>query len=223
MKIKRVLFGCFMVMQFNSFCQEYIVNLDDRNETINLTNQAINCIKNSKISDAFTVLEKAISIDSTFRPSYLYLYKVYLQDYNYSKKVIFYLKKAKRIFLEDDEIAFYLGEIYRMNSELKKAILEYSYAIIYSKKNGEDFPLVKSYYLNRGNCYFKLNEIDSALLDYNYTIKLNPNNPNALLNRGTCLFKQGHFNEACEDWKKSQLLGNSVAKQYLEKYCKSDK
>jgi tetratricopeptide (TPR) repeat protein len=209
------------MIRFESFCQEYIVEIEDRNKAIELTNQAIDYLDINKTDDAFLLLTKAISIDSTFRSSFLFLFKVYTQNHNYSEKVVLYLKKAKRIFLEDDEISYYLGEIYRMNSEIENAIQEYSYAIKCSKKNGEDFPLVKSYYLSRGNCYFKLNEFDSALDDYNYSLKLNPNNPNALLNRGICLFKKGSVNDACEDWKKSVILGNSAAKSYLDKYCKT--
>ena len=220
MKLRKTLLFGFIVMQFESFSQEYIVSMEVRNKTIELTNQAINSIKENKPDDAYSFLTKAISIDSTFRPSFLYLYNVFLQNKDYSGKVVFYYKKAQGIFLKDDEIAYYLGEIYRINGDLKNAMLEYSSSINFSKMNGEDFPLVNSYYFNRGNCYLKMNLIDSAIVDYNYSIKLNSNHPSALLNRGICHFKKGNLKEACEDWKKSLILGNSSSKEYLEKYCK---
>ena len=206
-------------MQFDSFSQEYIVSIDDRNKTIELTNQAIKSIKENKTEEAFSLLSKAISVDSTFRSSYLYLYNVFLQNKDYSEKVILYFKKAKRIFLEDDEISYYLAEIYRINDNLRNAINEYSFAINYSKLNGEEFSLVDSYYYNRGNCYLKMNILDSALFDYNYSLKLKSNQPSVFLNRGICLFKKGNSSKACEDWKMSLILGGSKAKEYLVKYC----
>jgi len=219
MNLKGIILIGLTLSQFSSFSQNYNVSGEDRNQTIELTNQGIDAIKENKTDEAFTLLTKAISIDSTFRPSFINLYKVFVQKKDYSEQVITYLNKGKRIFKEDDELSFYLGEIYRVNSNIKKAIQEYSTAIKYSKKNGEDFSLVSSYYVNRGNCYMRTNLVDSALLDYNYALKLNPNLPNVLLNRGICLFKKGNTNEACEDWKKSSTLGSAQAKEYLEKNC----
>jgi tetratricopeptide (TPR) repeat protein len=222
MTTKKILLFSFILMHFNAFSQRYNVSVDDRNTTIDLTNQAIQNIKENKLPDAISLLTKAISIDSTFRPSYLNLYQAFMLNKDNPTTIIFYLKKAKRIFSEDDEISFYTGEVYRKNNDIKNAFKEYKVAIKYSKKNGEDFPLVSSYYFNRGNCYLKMNQIDSALLDYNYTLKLKPDYSLALLNRGVCLFKKGKSSEACVDWKKSLELGCSAAKEYLEKYCKEN-
>jgi tetratricopeptide (TPR) repeat protein len=221
MKTKFLLFIFFILIQTNSFSQEYVVDIEERNKMVDLYNQALEYNKNKQLEEAFSLLNTIILKDSVFRPPYLLLYGVCTQKYEYANSVILSLKKAKRIFLEDDEICFYLGEVYRINSETRNAMLEYNKAIDYSKKNGEDFPLVKSYYLSRANCYFKLNEIDSALFDYNYSIKLGTNSKNAFLNRGICLFKKGNLSEACEDWEKSWLLGNTSAKEYIEKHCKN--
>ena len=45
-----------------------------------------------------------------------------------------YLIKAKAIFEEDDEICYYLGNIYQNENNFQKAIAEYSLAIKYAQK-----------------------------------------------------------------------------------------
>lgn len=145
-----------------------------------------------------------------------------MQKRDYTTTTIDLLSKSKRILQEADEICSYLGEVYRMNNELKKAVEEYSSAINFSKKNGEDFELVHLYYFNRGNCYLKMNMIDPALNDYSYALKLKPDYSYALLNRGICFIKKGNPADACNDWTKAFEQGNNNAKVYLDKYCKQN-
>lgn len=210
-----------IILPFASFCQTYIVQVEDREKTISLTNQAINLIDQKNIADAVSALIKAISIDSTYHSSYLILYKACLFDKNYSDTAIFYLKKGQRIFVEDDELTFYIGEIYRMNSDLTNAISEYTDAINYSKINGEDLELVHKYYFNRATCYLKKDLFDSAILDYDYTLKLKPDYSSAFINRGICLYKKGKSSDACADWYSALNLGAANARDYIDKYCKS--
>jgi tetratricopeptide (TPR) repeat protein len=222
MMLKRILFLCFLILQLNAFSQVYNVSVDDRNKAIDLTNLAIKKIEGNKLDDAVSFLVKAISIDSIFRPPYLQLYKICLLNNDYSKTLIPYIKKGQRIFVDDDELSYYLGEIYRINADLKNALLEYNVAISYSKTNGEDFHLVHNYYFNRGNCYYKADLLDSAIVDYTYALKLKPDYSFAYLNRGICLYRRGKPKEACVDWQKSDALGCASAIEYLEKYCKNN-
>ena len=59
--------------------------------------------------------------------------------------------KGKGIFEEDDELC-YCWEYLSESTGYAAAIKEYSLAIQYAKKNGEEYELVYAYYLNRGNC-----------------------------------------------------------------------
>lgn len=223
MKLKKLLLFGLILISYVSYCQTYSVEVEDRNKTVSLTNQAIKLMDENKIDDAVASLIQAISVDSTYHPSYLMLYKACLFDKAYSETAISYLKKGQRIFVEDDELTFYLGEIYRLNSDLENAISEYSSSINYSKINGEDFELVYKYYFNRGTCYYKMDSIDSAILDYNYSLKLKPDFSPALLNCGICLFRKGNPTDACTNWTKALELGSAPAKEYIEKYCKNHK
>jgi len=218
---KQILLFGFLLLQFNAFSQVYNVSVDDRNKAIDLTNQAITKIEGDKLDDAILFLVKSLSVDSVYRPTYLQFYRVYSLNNEYSKTILPYIKKGKRIFEDDDELSFYLGEIYRSNSDLKNALLEYNAAIRLSKTNGEDFHLVHSYYFNRGNCYYKADLLDSAIVDYTYALKLKPDYSFAYMNRGICLYRRGKPIEACVDWQKSEELGCDSATEYLEKYCKN--
>ncbi len=220
MTFKKILIIPLFLIQSAAYCQTYSVNLEDREKTVNLTNQAFAMLDESKTDEAITLLTNAISTDSTYHPAYLQIYRASLLNKDYSQSAIFYLKKAQRIFQQDDEITFYLGEIYRMNSDLKNAISEYDSAISYSKINGEEFELVHKYYANRGNCYYKMDSLELALQDYNYALQLKPDYIPALLNRGICLYKKGNKQDACSDWGKASAIGSTAAKEYIEKYCK---
>lgn len=132
------------------------------------------------------------------------------------------MNKGKRIFQENDELNFYCGELYRLNNNYEKAIIEYTNAMKYAKTYGEDFYLVPYYYLNRGNIYLKEGKLKLALNDYNYLLKLDSTSSSGLTNRGIAMYKLGYKDKACHDWKKASENGFAVANNYYQKYCKKN-
>lgn len=198
---------------------DYSVSLDDRNKAIELTNNALKNIEDKSGNEAFNNLLKAVTIDSTYRKAYLQIYqawKLYAQN---SEIAIQTLNKGKQIYKEDDELHFYCGEIYRSNSDYTNAFIEYNYAITFAKKNGEDFYLVPYYYLNRGNCFLKIKQLENAIKDYDYLLNLKPDFVSALTNRGITLYKLGKKEQACSDWNKAIENNYDPAKKYYNKYC----
>lgn len=129
-------------MKFGAFSQIHQVSLADKNKAIVLTNQAIEKVKIDNVGEGFNLLIQAIAIDSTNRNSYLQLYRVGMNDSTRIDTAISILQKSKKIFQQDDEICYYIGEMYNLKGEVKRAMAEYSMAIAYSKLNGEDFHLV---------------------------------------------------------------------------------
>lgn len=209
-----------MFSWFSLSAQEYTINLDDRDSAINITNRAVKKIQSKEYGQAIKLIMDAVNYDSTFRGVYTVMYNASLASKNFSPEVKGVLEKGNRIFKDDDEISFYLAEIYRMNNEVDSALNLYSYSINLSKVNGEDFELVYLYYFNRGNCFLKKEQYQLAIEDYDYSLKLKPNNANVLSNRGVCFYKIKINERACDDWKKASELGSSVAFQYLKSYCK---
>ena len=210
------------MVSFGGFAQVYQVSLEEKSKAIELTNQAIEMVKAEMIEDAFNLLVEAIAIDSTNRNSYLQLYRVGMNDSTRVDKVIAILQKSKKLFQQDDEICYYLGEMYNHKGEVKRAMYEYSMAIAYSKLNGEDFHLVHRYYFNRANICLGKNMISTAVLDYTYALNLKPTYGAAYANRGICLFKMGEKDAACKDWKQAVKLGISQSEEYVKRNCKTE-
>lgn len=193
--------------------------LEDHNKAVDHINSAQTLISSKKYNNAITELELAIKLDSTIRDAYLLIYKAsyYNGNAEISKK---YLKKAKSIFVEDDEITYYLGKIYQAEKKYRNALTEYNDAIKYGKKNGEDYPIVFDYYASRGICYLWQNQYQKALSDFDYSLKLNAKNGGVYANRGIVLYKLRKYDEACRSWKKAYKMGQKSVKKYIDRNCK---
>lgn len=189
------------------------------NKPVELLNYANADIENGNYESAVQKLIAAARLEPKIREIYLSLNTAcsYTNQTDILKQ---YLIKAKTIFEEDDEICYYLGNIYQHENNLTQAIQEYTLAIQYAQKNGEDYELVYAYYQNRASCYLKRNECAKAIPDFNYALKLNPDNGAIYTNRGIAYYKTGKRTEACKDWRKAQSLGEKTAATYLKRYCR---
>lgn len=197
----------------------YNVNVEDRNLALELNAKAKQFIDEQKNDLALNNLLQSIKVDSVLRESYILVYRAWLIDKINTDTVIDLINKGKRIFHDDDELCFYTAEMYRMMSKIPEAILEYTLAVNFASRNGEDFYLVHYYYFNRANCLQKMEMYDGALVDYNYTLKLKPDFAVAFYNRGVCYYRQGNKDAACSDWNQALAMGYDSAKSFLDKYC----
>jgi len=114
----------------------YNISIEERNAAIELVNKATIKINKGLVNESFLLINEAIKTDSTLHNSYDLLYRACLTDANYSNTAIENFFTAKRIFDLDDEICFYIAELYRFRNEHKKAIDEYSKAIMKSQSSG---------------------------------------------------------------------------------------
>lgn len=194
-------------------------DIGEANKAIELLNSANKDIENGEHASAVQKLIASIRLQSNIRETYLSL-NTACSHTNQTAILKTYLQKAKAIFEEDDELCYYLGNIYQNENNLTKAVQEYTLAIKYSKKNGEDYDLVYAYYQNRASCYLKLNEFAKAIPDFNYALKLNQENGAIYANRGIAYYKTGKRTEACQDWRKAMKLGVSNASVYVKRYCR---
>lgn len=212
-----------MLNQYTVIAQERNVTGAERNLAIDLGNRAIQKIQAQEYKAAFPLLTQTIKLDSTLRKPYLFLYTLASHCKEYQDTALVLLQKANRLFQEDDEISYYIGEVYKMKGEMNRAFLEYSKAINFSKKNGEDMYLVPHYYFNRASISLQKKRYSSAAIDYSYAIKLKPEYTAAYVNRGICWFQMGKKEDACTDWKSAMDLGSEYAKQCWEKNCSEKK
>lgn len=203
-----------------SLAQEiYEVDVEVRENSFVINNTAVDMISKGNYTTAAKILEKVIEDDPSYHAAYLNFYRAGSQVEEKKEKVVQVLRKGLEIFQEDDEMAYYLGNLLQRENRYNEAIEAYSEAIAYSKINGEDFPLVWAYYFNRGNCYLKTNQFKKAIQDYNYALTLSPDNADVLTNRGFCYYKTNDSDAACTDWHAALDLGNSQTSRYIQSFC----
>ncbi|EKB48736.1 tetratricopeptide repeat protein [Cecembia lonarensis] len=203
-----------------SLAQEiYEVDVEVRENSFVVNNTAVDMISKGNYTTAAKILEKVIEDDPSYHAAYLNFYRAGSQVEEKKEKVVQVLRKGLEIFQEDDEMAYYLGNLLQRENRYNEAIEAYSEAIAYSKINGEDFPLVWAYYFNRGNCYLKTNQFKKAIQDYNYALTLSPDNADVLTNRGFCYYKTNDSDAACTDWHAALNLGNSQTSRYIQSFC----
>lgn len=195
------------------------MEIEVRENSIVINNTAVDMIQKGNYASAARILEKVLEDDPSYHSAYLNYYRAGSQVDEKKEKVIQVLRKGLKIFKEDDEMAYYLGNLLQKENRLKEAIEAYSEAIAYSKINGEDYPLVWAYYFNRGNCYLKSNQHNKAIPDYDYALSLSPDNPDILTNRGFCHYKTNNPSAACSDWSMAKELGNSSTIRYIQSFC----
>ncbi|WP_194775743.1 tetratricopeptide repeat protein [Pararhodonellum marinum] len=201
--------------------QDYIeVDAEMRNKAILLTQEALQLLEEEKNNLAVLKLEAAIEADSTFYPAFVGIYNAGRSLAGDKSYLINYLERAKALFRQNDELCYYLGNIYQNEMDFENAIREYGEAIRYSKINGEDYPIVYAYYFNRANCFLKTQQYRKAITDYDYSLDLSPNNADIYTNRGYCHLKVQEKEKACFDWSRGLELGNPQNKKYLETHCR---
>ncbi len=197
----------------------YNVDIESRNKVIDLNKQADKLILETQMDSAIEVLTQSVKVDSVLRETYLLVFKAWKTDGECSDWAVRLLKKGIRIFERDDELCYYVAEVYRGCSKYPEAVLEYTNAVVYAKENGSDFFLVPFYYFNRAGCFYQMGMYDGAIADYSEMLKLKPDFGAAYNNRGICYYLAGRKREACHDWNKAVELEYRDASGYIEKYC----
>ena len=217
--MRQFLLFLFITFQLNAIGQQektFNVSIEGRNSSISFANQAIKSLNKGFAREAFPFILKAIQTDSTTHKSYDLLYKACLMDKDYPDSILQNFYTGKRIFDLDDEICFYLAELYRLKKDFVKSIPEFTKAIELSKNTEEKHDLVMQYYSGRAFCYLKINRLNDAIVDYSTYLKQKPDDDIILTNRGVCYQKLGKKQLAISDWTKASVLGNAIAKTYLK-------
>lgn len=75
-------------------------------------------------------------------------------------------------------------------------------------------------YHTRANVYGMLKETDKAIADLTSSIAINPDFSDSYYVRGATYFSTGDKTKGCEDLSKAASLGNTNAKNLMDKYCK---
>ncbi len=198
----------------------YEIDAEERNNSIVITGTANDMISKGSYENAAKILETVLKKDQTFHPAYVAYYNAIRGNSFKTEELIQALKDGLEIFREDDELAYYLGNILQGERRFIEAIDAYTKAIAYSKINGEDFPIVWAYHFNRGNCHLKTSSYKKAIVDYTNALNLSPDNGDIYTNRGTSYYQDGQKSKACKDWALAVQFDSKAAAGYLQKYCR---
>lgn len=194
------------------------IQKDNHNLSVDYIRNAKTLIIDERYNEAIFELKLAIKLDSTIRDAYLLMYKAsYYADETDTIKV--YLKKAKTIFVEDDEIIYCLAKVYQIEKDYENALIEYSEAIKFGKINGEDIPGFYDYYASRGVCFLFQNKYNEAINDFNNSIRFDATKGSVYANKGIALYKLKKNDEACKSWDQAFELGETSVAEYIEKLC----
>lgn len=206
----------FMYFPFSGITQ---INYVEHNKAVEKLNLAKELMAQESYAEAIQHLKSAVELDSSMRASYMLIYEAGYVSGN-TQVARDYLEKAKTIFLEDDEVIYYLAKVYQKEKNYLAALGEFTLAIKYSKVNGEDLPIIYDYYASRGVCYLKQNKYQKALDDFNDALKLNEMEGSIYVNRGYALYKLEQHDAGCKSWQKAFDLGHTYVQKYLDKFCK---
>ncbi len=196
------------------------IDSEVRENSIIITRTAQDMISKQNYIRAADILEGVMRTDPSFHAAYVNYYNSAKNIPAKIPDLIQSLQKALEIFEQDDELAYYLGNIFQSEKRFPEAIKAYSEAIAFSKINGEDYPIVWAYHFNRGNCFLKTNQHLKAIPDYTYALQLSPDNPDILTNRGFSLLKTDQKQRACQDWVDAKNFGSKDTPRYLQTFCK---
>ena len=157
------------------------------------------------------------------------------------------INKAIEMNAKNAEAYFYLGEIYLMQNEPKRAMENYNKAIeldsLLSKAykgrgklkakmedymgSIDDFNIAlkqnKNFsdaYFNRASSYLFLKDYKASIADYTKVIEMNKKDFQAYEQRGTAKFESGDKKGACKDWSKAGELGDFKIYDIIKKNCK---
>jgi tetratricopeptide (TPR) repeat protein len=104
-----------------------------------------------------------------------------------------------------------VAKVVREEESSDAAIAACSRAITSAKWTG---PRLAAIYYNRGAIHGKRHDFDSAIVDYNQAIRLDPQNVDAHINRGVAYYAKGDSDRAIADYERALRLDPNNADAY---------
>lgn len=164
----------------------------------------------NEFSRAIEYFDLAISLDSTYSEAFLYRglanYELMRYDKSLKDLTMAYWLDARL----EGQIHYYLGHV-------KAALHDFEGAIDHLTKAIQTDPDYSAYF-ERGRSFYCILLYDTAIIDFNNSLRLNPNLTEALLYRAKTSFYNNDLNKALQDFvaycKKTE--NDSIAHYYID-------
>lgn len=179
-----------------------------------LNNRAVALMDDDKYDQALLILQSLVK-DFPTVTSYRYnravclfnldQYEASLNDYRY----------LATSMPDEPEYFFQIGNLMEFLERKDSVVYYYSKAIEFDSKNHQ-------YYFKRGTFWLLENKWQEARIDFNESIRLNPDHANSYHNRAITHYKLKQLDNACADWCAASKMGLEISETYLKKNCSPD-
>jgi tetratricopeptide (TPR) repeat protein len=188
---------------------------EDAKESTRLSSQSDILIKDKKLDEALTVLEKSIQLDPTNYVAYNNRAYINTERKKSSEQILADYYKALSIKPDYEislySIANYYFEIKNYDSTIARTNIYFDYADIYNF----DKKLMQHNYAIRGESKYMLTHFDEAILDINKAIELDSLDAGAHKLLGDCYLYKNSFERAIKEYGKAIRLNNTYYQAYL--------
>ncbi len=161
------------------------------------------------VAEALRNFEAALKIDPDQADIYLAMAEAHarIRDYGSAEKV---MEEALLIIpLPSAAMYFYLGQLYELGENDRKAVRAYEEGLVLDPKKTE-------YYLRIAGIHERKGDDFLALLALENAVKAGVKKPEIRLKRGSLFFTQGRYDKALEEFKAAYDLGSLQGRSGVE-------
>jgi tetratricopeptide (TPR) repeat protein len=161
------------------------------------------------VPEALENFEAALKIDPDQADIYLAMAEANarIRDYEAAEKV---MEDALLIIpLPGADLYFYLGQLYELGGNDRKAVRAYEDGLVIDPKRSEYYMRIAALHEKKGDDFLALLALENA-------VKAGIKKPEIRLKRGTLFFAQGRYDRALEEFKAAYALGSLQGRSGVE-------
>jgi tetratricopeptide (TPR) repeat protein len=161
------------------------------------------------IPEALQEFEAALKLDPDQADIYLAMAEANarIRDYETAEKV---MEEALLIIpLPNASMYFYLGQLYELGGNERKAVRAYEEGLVLDPKRSEYYMRIAALHERKGDDFLALLTLENA-------IKAGIKKPDIRLKRGSLFFAQGRYDRALEEFQAAYALGSLQGRSGIE-------
>lgn len=166
-------------------------------------------LKAGDVPEALRNFEAALKLDPDQADIYLAMAEANarIRDYQAAEKV---MEEALLIIpLPRADLYFYLGQLYELGDDDRKAVRAYEEGLVLDPKRAEYYMRIAALHERKGDDFLALLALENA-------VKAGVNRPEIRLKRGALFFAQGRYDRALEEFKAAYALGSLQGRNGIE-------